>query len=469
MLAVAAIDLGSNAIRLVIVRLGPSGAIIETQTRRYALRIGADVFARNHIGPECQAQLLEVFDDCAKRMRELHVRRYRAVATSAMRDAANAAAVIALVHERTGVAIEIISGVEEGRLMRLTLRRALGSVPPDSLFVDLGGGSMEIERAQGTHGRSLPFGTVRLLHRHPALCGPLSPAALDSVAATIEDELRAALHRPRSASTGIGTGGNLDALSRLAPAAAMAVPAIDLARLAPLRYELARLSHAEIAERYQLREDRADVILPATLVVAALAEIFTMRVLLVPGTGIRDAVLRSLVVEETALARASHVVRRSRRDRGLALARQLFELLANVHQIWPPGLHVLEAAYEHLPTAALANSVHVEPEALGAASADAVQQLALETAVLAMSRVATPAPDLGVPPHSSAVPDGGAVRTLAAILRLALALRERAAAVPLRVNLLTDPIVITAGLKKPLPRGALPPLCSALGRRIRVV
>ena len=249
--------------------------------------------------------------------------------------------------------------------------------------------------------------------------------------------------------------------SRLAPAKRLAVPAINLALLGSLRYELAGLSTAERATHYGLREDRADLILPATLVIGALAEIFALRVLLVPGTGIRDAVLRSLVIEETARAGRSG----PRRDRRLRLACQLFELLATVHNIWPPGLAVLEAAAHKLPPSTPRQTERTSAARTAAPDGldDAARQMAGAAALLSTGLRDTHRQLVLSPENQTAA------KALAAILRLATALSKRPGTGALRSSLMSNPVVIDAGLSQPLPRAVIEPLERALGRRFHVV
>jgi exopolyphosphatase / guanosine-5'-triphosphate,3'-diphosphate pyrophosphatase len=475
MLSVAAIDVGSNATRLVAVRIGMCGTVQETYAQRYAVRLGAEVFAMGHIGPECEAALIDVFTDCAARLRELGVERYRAVATSAMRDAANAAAVVAAIRLRTGIELEIISGAEEGRLMRLTLMRALGTVPKDALLVDLGGGSLELERTSGLRGKSLPFGTVRLLQRYPGLREPLGARDVQAIGASLRDELQRLLRQPRAAQLAIGTGGNLDVLARLVPVAGMAVPAIDLRALRALSVKLAGMTTAERAQRFHLRADRADIILPAALVMIALADIFGLRALLVPGTGLRESILQSLVAEETVndwrLSRwPAKNLNGCRRQ--TAVARQLFHLLGALHRLWPPAITLLEAAslcHESCTSARDAREAArkirelLATPALGDELEPEAQRLVACAAVLAFGARR--------PSSTSALSDSerAAARTLAAIVRLSAALCERSAGSRLKVSLLKNPIEIEVGLSRRLPRAAVEPLERALKRRIRVL
>src|SRR2546428_4865997 len=116
MLSLAAVDVGSNAVRLLIVRLSDSGVLLASKFHRYALRLGSDVFAHGEVSEARLRALVDVFRDVARRLRQRRVQHYRAVATSAMRDAANRRQVLRRIDRQTGLRLEVISGVEEARL-----------------------------------------------------------------------------------------------------------------------------------------------------------------------------------------------------------------------------------------------------------------------------------------------------------------------------------------------------------------
>ena len=220
MTAVAAVDAGSNAIRLAMVDVGPTGIVTRKRAARYALRLGGEVFSKGRIASEHVPRLIAVCRDIVGRMQRAGIERYRAVATSAMRDAQNGSEIADVIRRETGLELEIISGAEEGRIMRLTLTRALGSLSSDCLLVDLGGGSVELERTVETGGCSLPLGTVRLLHRYPALQEPVAKKRLLEIGAALRDELATCLPAEAPAEVAIGTGGNLEALARIVPVGA---------------------------------------------------------------------------------------------------------------------------------------------------------------------------------------------------------------------------------------------------------
>lgn len=296
--AVAAIDVGSNAIRISIVTPQADGVMSDVLHQRFSLRLGADVFADGTLHPDTVTQLGQIFIEIAALLQQQRVTHYRAVATSAMREARNKDAVVTHLKRLSGLHLEVISGEEESALSRQALLRAVGPLPDDALLIDLGGGSLELERARAhSQGQSLRLGTVRLLERYPELRGPLDLSRLAAIHTAIADDLCQAVKSDLTpASIGVGTGGNFDALAHIIPHThlAHAIRGIDTSRLGEIAQLLAPLTTTERGARYHLRADRSDLLLPAVLVTHALTDLYQLTSLLVPGTGLRTALLYNL-------------------------------------------------------------------------------------------------------------------------------------------------------------------------------
>lgn len=447
---IAAVDVGSNAIRLATRRLSSTGVTQGSTFRRYGLRLGADVFSQGAISGHKEADLLRLFHDIAARLDRGRVDRYRAVATSAMRDARNGEQVVRRIERETGIAVEIIDGEQELALARTILLRSLGSVPADALLVDLGGGSLELDRADRRSGLSMPLGTVRLVESYPEFRSPLPPEAVARLRARIREELRQHLRRQPAAPLAIGTGGNLAAMARLIPVRGCPLPAIEVRRLPDLVLELAELSPSQRARRYGLRRDRADLILPAALVVLAAVDVFRLNAFVVPGTGLRESILHSLVVSPTVDREARQVLVRfgqdpSQADRVMRGAEQLFELLAPLHGLWPAARGPLQAAVYLRGIGGLidpARSATHTPYMI-----EALPDLSLD---LAGRRVAAAAAlaSVGLPARPVRARLSDANRqvsdVLGAIVAVATELAERRSRRPLRADLLSNPLVIEA-------------------------
>ena len=166
----AGIDIGSNAVRLLIKCLNEPGAtepLSKVQLVRVPLRLGEDAFVDGRISKKKSKQLVSLMKAYRELMEIYEVTAFRACATSAMRDAANGAELVEKIYEKTGIRIEIIDGREEARLISADLIRALGTQTEDTfLYVDVGGGSTELNLVRGAaliESRSFDIGTIRQL------------------------------------------------------------------------------------------------------------------------------------------------------------------------------------------------------------------------------------------------------------------------------------------------------------------
>src|SRR5271165_2077653 len=160
----AAVDIGSNSVRLKIARL-TQHRLIEIQEDREVTRLGESVFRSSFLSPEAIATTVKVLRRFHRAVQNAGVDSVRVVATSALRDARNSRAFLEWVRSSTGWNIEIISGLEEARLIHLGIisRGRLGA--STALLVDLGGGSCELTVSRNNQIRdtfSLPLGAVRL-------------------------------------------------------------------------------------------------------------------------------------------------------------------------------------------------------------------------------------------------------------------------------------------------------------------
>lgn len=172
---VAAVDCGTNSLRLLIADLDPrTGSQTDRDRRLRIARLGEGVDRRGVLAPAAVERAMAVMTEYAAACREHRVERVRIGATSAVRDAADIRAFVDGVQARLGVAPEVLSGAEEARLTATgALRRLPDSLPVPSLVIDIGGGSTEVvtaardgRRVQVLGGRSLDVGSVRLTERH---------------------------------------------------------------------------------------------------------------------------------------------------------------------------------------------------------------------------------------------------------------------------------------------------------------
>lgn len=196
-LTVAAIDCGTNSVRLLVARGDGSGPFTEVARELYLTRLGQGVDATGEFAPEALDRTLAALDDFAGRIADASAERVRFVATSAARDAGNRDAFFEGVRQRLGVDAEIISGDEEARLSFVGALSAAASVTAPALVMDIGGGSTELVlgtlsggRPEVTAARSLDMGSVRVrerfLHSDPPTAEEIA-AATAFVDALIDD------------------------------------------------------------------------------------------------------------------------------------------------------------------------------------------------------------------------------------------------------------------------------------------
>jgi exopolyphosphatase / guanosine-5'-triphosphate,3'-diphosphate pyrophosphatase len=297
---VAAIDIGSNAIRMVIAEHSSMGLRL-IKKYRFPIRLGADVFATKKISAKnikLSARTFEKFSQVAQKFK---VSQMRAVGTSALRESTNRKAFVELIRRKSGIRIEIIDGVEEARLIYQAVKREINLDAHRSLLIDIGGGSLELtisDHGMMTATHSFPIGTVRtleLLKRKNLTernLGVLMGEYLGQLSHFIET------HSPgETLDFAAGTGGNIEALGRLKPillqnSTRTFVSYTELQRMID---KLSKMSVKERIEKLGLRPDRADVIVPAAVVVQTVMRQAGIDKLLIPYVGLKDGLLWSLV------------------------------------------------------------------------------------------------------------------------------------------------------------------------------
>jgi exopolyphosphatase / guanosine-5'-triphosphate,3'-diphosphate pyrophosphatase len=313
MARLAAIDIGSNAIRLRIVDVdppasGPGGprfyAFRDVFTDRAAVRLGHDVFTRGELEPGVIAAACEALRRFRASMDDAKVDRYRAVATSAAREAANGDLLIERAERESGVHVEIIEGVEEARLVQLAVGERVPLGDRTALLIDIGGGSTELTLLRGksaTYSRSLPVGTVRLIESFLEGSGKVDRAHRHLLDEYVDRSSGDALREIKALAEGkidllIGTGGNIETLADMCPLPS-AFPegrAIEVASAGRLLDDLCKRSVDERVATYNLRIDRADTIIPAATVLCHVAAALGIDSINAPGVGLKEGVLVDL-------------------------------------------------------------------------------------------------------------------------------------------------------------------------------
>ena len=362
----AAIDVGSNAIRLRVVdATGPAkseraqlqllaedttdSAWEEVANLRAAVRLGAEVFSSGRLAPGSIGRACETLREFRSELDRARVDAYRAVATSAVREAKNGAVLVERVRREAGIELEVIEAVEEARLIQLAVTKRLALGGRRALLIDVGGGSTELtllDRGQAEFTTSLPIGTVRLLETYMRGAQTMDNARERLIDEAIERALAEALPHVSRVELLVATGGSVDTLLELCPAEGLG-RAIDVSSARVLFKRMRSMTASERRDTWQLRPDRADTILPALAIFLRCAAAFDQSVLISPGVGLSAGVLAELIdrffdVWDTdaeahqILEACARLGRRYKFDEPHArhvthLAAQLFDDLRSVH------------------------------------------------------------------------------------------------------------------------------------------
>ena len=282
----AAIDIGSNAVRLLIKHVEEGGDTPEMSKElmvRVPLRLGFDVFARGVISERKEKDMVRVMKAFRQLMKVYDVEEYRACATSAMRDARNGSSIIRRIARKTGIRVEIIDGQEEARIIYNNHLTYMGDRKGNYMYVDVGGGSTEINllsEGQLVCSRSYNIGTVRILNE----------AVAESEWTRLKTDL-AALAQSYSDINIVGSGGNINKLYRLAEKKDKRVQRMSVATLQALHEALRALPVEERMAKYALKPDRADVIVPAGNIFLLIAGIVSAAYIYVPVIGLSDGII----------------------------------------------------------------------------------------------------------------------------------------------------------------------------------
>jgi exopolyphosphatase/guanosine-5'-triphosphate,3'-diphosphate pyrophosphatase len=302
-------DAGSNAIRLVIARAESLTAIHELATERAPVRLGHRAFTRRHIDEDTIERAVKAFRGFRELMELYRVEAWRAVATSACREARNRDELLRRIERKTGIRVEVISGQEEARLVRAAVLAACAGRVEPGVILDLGGGSLEVNVMQSGQVRrsvNLPVGTVRLIETL-GLAGSITAEQRELIRDVVRHHLQRGL---RGLSSGnhapaVACGGNVEALAQIYPGAAGASAGMPMLDLRLLRRRLGELTGRDVERRmrrYRIRRDRAEVIGIAGVILDTAGEALGLRSLVVPGVGVREGALLDLVASRFAVA-----------------------------------------------------------------------------------------------------------------------------------------------------------------------
>lgn len=292
---IAAIDIGSNAIRMAVAEVSAAGLPQNLKHYREPVRLGADVFATGHVGPEALNSARAALNKYQSIIKTEGVQAVRAVATEALRRAGNCSEVLQVIERETGLKVEIISPQTEAELVLSALSQKIDLAGRNALHLDLGGGSLELSTVIDgalVSSQSFELGAIRLLQNIKTTDKDQGLSDTKKLAGPALEWLNGAQkdHQPDIL---IGTGGSLELLADLAVQVTGSGKKSVLSRdgLEKVVDALMPLDIGQRMERFNLKPDRADVALPAALLLLVLLGRIELAEIQVPRVGLKEGLL----------------------------------------------------------------------------------------------------------------------------------------------------------------------------------
>jgi exopolyphosphatase/guanosine-5'-triphosphate,3'-diphosphate pyrophosphatase len=369
----AAIDVGSNAMRIKIVEVKADGSAEPLYQYRAPVRLGHEVFLTGFLDEDAVQKAIEAFGEFRAVIENSKVYAIRAIATSATREAINGDDFVKRIYSSSGIQLDRISGGEEARLVQLSVTRKIDLRDKIALVIDIGGGSVEfdvIDHGSIVYSNSLRLGTVRLCETFlrtdvvSDLQVLLLKAYMEQLIETTLDAINA-----YEIDLVLGTGGNVEELGNQIgvdpemggngfPEDVRFIPLRDLQRFAR---DISKLSVNERMDRYEMRQDRADVILPGSLVLAeVVSNVVGVRGLYAANVGLKEGVLVEMIdrfrnlwdttSEEAEILKAATALGHKyhfhlgHAQQVRYLAELLFDQLQALHQLSPESRMLLRVA-----------------------------------------------------------------------------------------------------------------------------
>jgi len=284
----AAIDIGSNAVRLLISNIieqkGKPTLFKKSSLVRVPIRLGSDVFLNNVISRENEQRMIDTMKAFKLLMKSHKVTTYKACATSAMREADNGIQVAKQIKESSGIKIDIIDGEEEAAIIAATDLQSYIDVSKTYLYVDVGGGSTEftiIHEGQPVVSKSFKIGTVRLLN----------DIVKNETWSELETWIKNNTHEYEKVDL-IGSGGNINKIFKIS-GKAMGKP-LTYFYMTSYYNKLQTYSYEERITELDLNQDRADVIIPAMRIYLSAMKWSGAKDIYVPKIGLSDGIIKSV-------------------------------------------------------------------------------------------------------------------------------------------------------------------------------
>ncbi|WP_422092227.1 Ppx/GppA phosphatase family protein [Tenacibaculum ovolyticum] len=289
-----AIDIGSNAVRLLVANVieekNKEPQFKKSSLVRVPIRLGADAFVSGTISEENINRMIDAMEAFKLLMKVHGVEKYKACATSAMREAENGTKVIDTIFKKTGVEIDIIDGKKEAAIIFSTDLNQLLQSDSTYLYVDVGGGSTEFtlfSKGRIVKSKSFKIGTVRLINNKKTE----NKAIFKEVQEWIEENTKS--YKRISL---IGSGGNINKIFKMS-GRDMGKPISYIYLNAQYQF-LKKMSYKDRISELSLNPDRADVIVPATKIYLSAMKWSGARKIFVPKIGLSDGIIKSLYLNK---------------------------------------------------------------------------------------------------------------------------------------------------------------------------
>jgi len=353
MLKLALLDVGSNSIHMILTEILPDFSYKILDRYKDVTRLGEETFRTGSFSPGAVSKGVEVVRTLATLARNRGFSRIEAVATSAVREAANGGELIEAIEQQTGVRIRVVTGQEEARLIYLGVRHSMDFGDRNVLIADVGGGSVELivgNRNKMLHAASLKLGAIRLKDLY---LGQHTPSAgrLERLEEAVDAQLKAAL--PRFKKIGfdafVGTSGMIGNMAEIMhlQKTDRPIPQLNLARFSSKDvvameklFRKTPLKHR--AEIPGVDPKRADVLLPATIVLKAIMERLEISELTVSDQAIREGLLYDFIERHREGIQTEQEIPNVRRRNVLALARKCQYDAVHSHHVAKLSLQIFD-------------------------------------------------------------------------------------------------------------------------------
>jgi len=333
MLKLALLDIGSNSIHMILTEIQPDFSYKILDRFKDVTRLGEETFKAGRFSPDAIEKGTDVVKNFVALARNRGFTRIEAVATSAVREAANGGHFIETIGHQTGIRIRVVTGLEEARLIYLGVRQSMDFGDRNVLIADVGGGSVELivgSQKKLLHAASLKLGAIRLKDLYLKHDTP-SAGRLERLKEPVETQLKAALSRFKKVGFDdfVGTSGMIGNLAEIMHLhkTGRPIPQLNLARFSFKDVAAAEklLVKTPLKQRHEIPgvdPKRADVLVPAIIVLRALMERLDIEEMTVSDKAIREGLLHDFIERHREGIQAEREIPNVRRRDVLRLARK---------------------------------------------------------------------------------------------------------------------------------------------------